>query len=165
MTAPTAPLTVITEPGVLARFMAKVDTSSDCHIWTGSKTPGGYGQFRVGDKSVYAHRWILGHQRGVPLGADEFALHHCDNPSCVNPAHLYVGSQAQNSQDCVRRGRLRNPRADANRAKTHCIHGHEFTAENTYLTTDGRRQCNQCRRASWTRDNARRKALRKASRS
>jgi hypothetical protein len=139
---------VITEPGAYRRFIAKVDASGGpgaCHIWTASKTPHGYGHFVVNAATrTYAHRWILGHLRGTPLLRNEYALHKCDNPSCVNPEHLYIGDQAQNMQDCVSRGRLRNPIADANRLRTHCKRGHEFTEANTYRTRDGRRRCRAC---------------------
>lgn len=136
-------------PGVYQRFITKVDSSGGadaCHIWTASKTPDGYGYFVVNAANrTYAHRWILGYLRGTPLERKEFALHRCDNPSCVNPRHLYVGDQTQNMQDCVQRGRLRNPIANANRSKTHCDRDHEFNEANTYLTSDGRRRCRPCR--------------------
>lgn len=99
----------LTEPGVAARFMAKVDASGGpaaCHEWTANRTPHGYGQLKVAGRLVYAHRWILGYVRGSQLTASELALHHCDNPPCVNPAHLYVGDQKRNMADCRERGRL-----------------------------------------------------------
>lgn len=136
-------------PGVYRRFLAKVDSSGGpeaCHTWTASKTPRGYGYFVVNAATrTYAHRWILGHLRGRPLERDESALHKCDNPSCVNPRHLYVGDQTQNMRDCSERGRFRNVIAEANRRKTHCKRGHEFTGANTYRTRDGRRRCKTCR--------------------
>lgn len=105
----TGPL-VITEPGVLARFVAKVDASGGpnaCHLWTASKTPQGYGHFRASPKErTYAHRWIVGHLRGQRLERHEFVLHECDTPSCVNPRHLKVGTQAENMRDCASRGRI-----------------------------------------------------------
>lgn len=98
---------------------------------------------------MYAHRWALEHSLGRPLAADESALHRCDNPPCVNPLHLYAGTQADNMQDCTRRGRLVNPIAEAKRAQTHCAKGHEFTPENTYIKSSGHRQCRTCRAAGW----------------
>jgi hypothetical protein len=99
----------ITQPGVYRRFISKVDASAGpdgCHLWTASKTPDGYGHFAVSSTSrTFAHRWILGYLRGSPLLRHELALHHCDNPPCVNPKHLYVGDQTQNMRDCVDRGR------------------------------------------------------------
>jgi hypothetical protein len=94
----------------LERFMAKVDTSGGveaCHLWTACKTAGGYGYFRVsGGVRTYAHRWILGHVRGHALEKGEHALHKCDNPTCVNPLHLYVGDHKRNMRDAVERGRM-----------------------------------------------------------
>lgn len=139
---------------VLERFMAKIDDSAGprgCWPWTASTTPHGYGHFMVSATyRTYAHRWFLGHLRGRPLGHGELAIHSCDNPPCVNPAHLRVGTQIDNMQDCVARGRHRNPIADELRQRTHCVHGHEFTEANTYRYPSGRKRgCRICRAASW----------------
>lgn len=147
----TAAPDTLTRPSAFERFIAKVDTSGSpdaCHLWTASKTVHGYGYFNASaDERTYAHRWILGYLRGKRLERYEYALHKCDVPSCVNPAHLYIGNQTQNMRDCVERGRFRNPIADANRRRTHCRRGHEFTPANTYVTKDGRRQCRACDKA------------------
>lgn len=136
---------------LLERFESKVDRSerpSGCHIWIGSVDGPGYGKFYVEGQYVGAHRWILGYLRGAPLGPREIACHHCDNPPCVNPKHLYVGSLVQNVQDAIRRGR--NP---AVIKRSHCIRGHEFSTENTYLRPgNGKRACRTCR-ADWKRFN------------
>lgn len=136
---------------VTERFMKKIDATGGpdaCHVWTASKTPFGYGYFVPTTKThIYAHRWMLGHVRGAALAPEEWALHKWDNPSCVNPRHLYVGDRAQNMRDCVERGRLKNPIADAERAATHCKRGHPFDAINTYRTRVGTRRCRACRRA------------------
>lgn len=99
----------ITEPDTARRFAAKVDSSSGpdgCHLWTGAKTGDGYGQFGLNLKTVYAHRIALATKLGRELAPGEMALHTCDNPSCVNPKHLYPGDQKQNMRDCAERGRL-----------------------------------------------------------
>jgi len=129
-----------------ARFMAKVDTSGDCHLWTGN-TDGkrGYGKFYFEGRRIRSHRWLLGYLRGSWLGPDENANHTCDNPPCVNPDHLYVGTQPQNIQDMLVRGRGRS--GIRNTEKTHCVNGHEFAAGNTYVGRHGWRQCKTCRRA------------------
>jgi hypothetical protein len=65
--------------------------------------------------------------------------HRCDNPVCVNPDHLFDGSQLENLLDCVRKGRHKG------KSQTHCKHGHEFTPENTYLWKN-HRHCRTCMR-------------------
>lgn len=131
------------------RFMAHVDTSGGpdtCHPWTGNRNRKGYGLFfdREARKAKLAHRWLLGHLRGVPLSLDEQANHHCDNPSCCNPAHLYVGTQIQNIRDREERGRGNSGAASA--GKTRCVNGHLYDGANTYISPQGWRQCRACRR-------------------
>ena len=122
------------------RFMKKVspEALTGCWLWTGATQTFGYGKVTVNWKSYSAHRlsWIL-HKGEIPAGMS--VLHHCDNPACVSPSHLFLGSQFDNMKDMARKGRSRNQRAGA----THCIHGHEFTPENTY-TYSGQRMCKTC---------------------
>jgi hypothetical protein len=93
------------------RFWAKVNKTDKCWEWTGCKTGAGYGQIRVEGKSILAHRisWEMHH--GHILG-NMFVLHHCDNPSCVRPDHLFVGSNVDNVQDMISKGRKVTFRGD-----------------------------------------------------
>ncbi len=91
------------------RFEAKVDRSGGhdaCHPWFASKTigrRGAYGKFAVGRRILRANRIALEQKLGRPLRPGMMALHTCDNPPCVNEAHLYEGTPAQNNHDRVTR--------------------------------------------------------------
>lgn len=88
------------------RFWSKVDTSGDCWLWTSTKYPNGRGQFKVANKNLKAYRVAYELEYGpIPEGLQ--VLHHCDNPSCVRPAHLFVGTCADNQADMTRKGRGR----------------------------------------------------------
>lgn len=108
--------------GLESRFWSKVNKCGDCWEWTGYRIPEGYGMFHAGgshgNAPVYAHRlaWELAHGRPVPLRGR--ICHTCDNPACVNPEHLFLGSQADNLNDMRAKGRSRKTgwRLDSNRA-------------------------------------------------
>lgn len=102
------------------RFWSHVDQSAgpdECWPWLIGCNPRGYGnfQFRVNGQhyTFQASRWALGHSLGAPLRWEdethEEACHRCDNPPCCNPAHLYVGSHAQNLAEAGERGGSRGP--------------------------------------------------------
>jgi hypothetical protein len=93
-------------PGREARFWQKVDKSAGCWLWTGNKLPSGYGTFRMRPGSMYyAHRlsWAI-HYGPIPIGV--YVCHKCDNPSCVRPEHLFLGSNSDNIRDSIRKGRF-----------------------------------------------------------
>jgi hypothetical protein len=86
------------------RFMEKVNKTADCWEWTGAVgSSRGYGNFWDGARYTNAHRWAYVHMVGDP--GDLMVLHRCDNRLCVNPAHLFLGTAMDNTQDMVRKDR------------------------------------------------------------
>lgn len=147
----------------LARFWPKVGKAgpNECWPWTGT-TDGRYGLFWVSGRHVRAHRfsWEIANRQPFPDGKD--ACHTCDNPSCVNPIHIFPGSPSDNALDAVRKGRVIVPTLRGfrgpNAGKTHCKRGHEFTAENTTLKNE-RRACKACQRWHQAKYDAKRRPL------
>lgn len=97
------------------RFYSKTRRSDmGCLVWTASKVgPNGYGGFRLGGKLMGAHRaaWII--EYGEALTPEQHILHSCDNPLCVDIAHLRVGTRADNAADRVARNRVNVARGEA----------------------------------------------------
>lgn len=88
------------------RFWPKVDKSGDCWEWTACKGVRGYGRFTVrhGESPQSAHRVAYELTFGV-ITNDLCVLHRCDNPSCVRPDHLFLGTRNDNVQDAMSKGR------------------------------------------------------------
>lgn len=89
------------------RFFRYVTKTPECWEWTGYRSPLGYGRFNLtGTKPVLAHRFAWELQHG-PIPDGLVVCHHCDNPRCVRPDHLFLGTQRDNLLDMGRKGRRR----------------------------------------------------------
>lgn len=122
-------------------FWRKVDKGGSCWNWTGG-TNGKYGCFGIVDRVVYAHRHSYELANG-PIPGGLFVCHNCpdgDNPFCVNPAHLFLGTHQQNMDDMIAKGRAKH------QILTHCPKGHEYTPENTYHYKGHGKRCKECHR-------------------
>jgi len=86
------------------RFYPNVDTSGDCWLWTGKRNADGYGELEHRKRLLKAHRVALT-LTGIAIPPGKEVCHTCDNPACVRPSHLFVGTHSDNMQDMVRKGR------------------------------------------------------------
>ncbi|EIB9142686.1 HNH endonuclease [Salmonella enterica] len=104
------------------RFLAKVDINSvyvpenmetECHIWMAGKSCRGYGRISVNGKVVKAHRLSYEFRKGI-IPEGKVVIHLCDNPSCVNPDHLAVGTVSDNNADMRHKGRAKYQTGEQN---------------------------------------------------
>ena len=103
---------------VIARLEAQSvpEPNTGCWLWLGEVHDSGYGRISVGNRMRFVHRvayaaWVS------PVPNGQRILHRCDQPTCVNPAHLYAGSAKDNIDDALRRGRLKLVRKNGRFAK------------------------------------------------
>jgi hypothetical protein len=116
-----------------ADFWQRSEGSGQCLVWTGAVNEDGYGLVGYQGRGYAAHRlaWILAHGP-IPIG--QCVLHRCDNPPCVRPDHLWLGTHADNMADMRRKGRRRGisaiPRSgEWNRPRGEANHAHKLTVQ------------------------------------
>lgn len=98
------------------RFWSHVQKGEGCWYWVSSKNPKGYGLFWVDGKYQVATRFIYSLLRGT-IGCGLLVCHTCDNPSCVRPDHLFLGTSLDNNRDAKRKGRT--AKGERHGSKTH----------------------------------------------
>src|SRR5262245_53416201 len=97
------------------RFWSRVEKTSRCWNWTGSTGNGGYGHIRVDGRTRKATHVSLA-LIGVEVPKGMHVCHHCDNPACVRPSHLFIGDAFDNMSDASRKGRFPSREGKLNQA-------------------------------------------------
>jgi HNH endonuclease len=123
-----------------------LERADGCWEWTGARDGGGYGQISTGSRTDGSRRLVKAHRVTYeffvgPIPDDLEIDHLCNRHWCVNPAHLNPVTHQQNTARWA-------DEFSPNARKTHCIWGHPFNEENTYIRPNGNRTCRTCNAAS-----------------
>ncbi len=128
------------------RFKAKIISKEDCWLTCLYHDKKGYPKLWLNKKQRMASNFFyVISKKDLPAGL--LIMHSCDNPACVNPDHLFEGTDKDNAVDRDNKNRNNSPTYE-NKIKTHCKYGHEFTKENTLIRKrkEGGRKCRECHR-------------------
>lgn len=117
-TATTAPERLQPSEALRRRILRRIVVTDGCWIWQGGKGSKGYGQISIGGFTKKVHR-VMFEINIRALNPGEFACHHCDNPPCCNPDHLFAGSAFDNNEDMRKKGRMRRACGDLSGARLH----------------------------------------------
>jgi HNH endonuclease len=101
-------------------MLAKIDTRPDsrgCIHWIGARHKRGYGNINIGNRVTKLSHRVIYEMLVGPIPKGLLVCHHCDTPSCVNPNHLFIGTQVDNMADMDAKGRRIVLRGERNRAK------------------------------------------------
>lgn len=132
------------------RFMDRIspEPMSGCWLWLGPPIKDGYGLFVANRHTTTAHRWAWMLFRGaIPDG--KVVCHHCDNPACVNPDHLFVGTLGDNMQDMHDKNRHPN-----SPKRSVCRNGHNLATAGLHRNqSNPNGTCEQCRQEWWKKHN------------
>jgi hypothetical protein len=121
----------------LYRFWSYVDKSQDCWEWKEARL-NGYGAFYLDEETIMAHRFSWSLANG-PIEPGLLVCHKCDNPPCVRPDHLFLGTHKKNMEDMVSKGRRnhvvgeQNPRAKLTKDDVYKIRELHKTGKYNYL--------------------------------
>jgi len=115
--------------------------ATGCWEWTGRRNQRNYGVMWFFGKNQLVHRVVAQLYKRFDPASGLQVLHHCDNPPCFNPKHLFFGTNDDNARDCSVKGR------EWNSKKTHCPKGHPYSGDNVMIF-DGKRSCRECARTT-----------------